>query len=195
MKLSIHSPRPICKNHNCDNHAAPYLHHYDEDGNRTHTNWRNICTKCHNIKTAAKYGLKRISQITAKRAGLPEAEYKNQSHPSLKYRKDYCENIDSRLGFKCNTRLPTKKMLKQAGVDWIPKQFLEVDHIDGNSENDTEENYQTLCTHCHSIKGIQNGDHLSIGRTKLKRMKVSLNSNARRKAVKHSPTLEEFFEF
>ena len=70
----------------------------------------------------------------------------NSKHPSRKYRKDYCENIDGRLGFKCTTKI-TEDMIK-AGV-------LEVDHIIPRTKGgkDTEENTQTLCCNCHKMKG------------------------------------------
>ena len=58
----------------------------------------------------------------------------------VKYKKDYCENIDGRLGFKCTTTIVDK---------WYQ---LETDHIDENHENNIEENMQTLCACCHRIK-------------------------------------------
>lgn len=92
-------------------------------------------------------------------------EYKNSIHPYLRYRKDYCENTDGRLGFGCNTVLPTQEMIDAAGlVGWKPKQFLEVDHIDGNSDHNDPSNLQTLCKHCHVIKSYTHGDHLTPGR-------------------------------
>ena len=65
---------------------------------------------------------------------------------SLKNRKDYCENIDGRLGFKCTTKI-TEDMIK-AGV-------LEVDHIIPRTKGgkDDDENLQTLCCNCHKMKG------------------------------------------
>jgi hypothetical protein len=102
--------------------------------------------------------------------GLNRTQWRNSFHSYLQYRKEYCENIDGRLGFVCNTVLPTPEMLAAAGLSWTPDQFLEVDHIDGISKRtdginpDRPENLQTLCHHCHKIKGIQNGDHLTPGR-------------------------------
>jgi len=93
--------------------------------------------------------------------------FRNSRHPYLKYRKDYCENKDGRLGFVCNTTLPTMEMLKNAGIavsHWTPQQFLDADHIDGDPSNNSEENIQTLCKHCHMIKSAQNGDHATPGR-------------------------------
>lgn len=39
--------------------------------------------------------------------------------------------------------------------------LLTVDHIDGNHENNDPENHQTLCTVCHAIKTVINGDTLT----------------------------------
>lgn len=64
------------------------------------------------------------------------------------YKKGYCENKDGRLGFTC----PVKK-----GFDF-PYSVLHGDHIDGNHENNSLENLQTLCSICHHIKGKKTGD-------------------------------------
>lgn len=75
-------------------------------------------------------------------------------HPSLKYRKDYCENIDGRLGFKCTTT-----------INWSG--MLDVDHINGMPNDNREENFQTLCKCCHSFKTHINKDYATDGRKKL----------------------------
>ena len=83
----------------------------------------------------------------AKQAGYRSySDLKNSTHPYRKYRKDYCENIDGRLGFKCTTKI-TEDMIK-AGV-------LEVDHIIPRTKGgkDDDENLQTLCCNCHKMKG------------------------------------------
>ena len=61
-------------------------------------------------------------------------------------KKTYCENVDERLGYKCTASIPYKGA-------------LEIDHIDGNAENNTIENIQTLCRVCHSYKGHKNNDY------------------------------------
>ena len=57
-------------------------------------------------------------------------------------RKNYCENIDGRLGFACTSTIVWKGM-------------LDVDHIDENPLNNNLDNLQTLCKNCHSFKGNQ----------------------------------------
>lgn len=67
------------------------------------------------------------------------------------FKKDYCENKDSRLGFKC----PVDETFK------FPNSVLHGDHIDGNHENNVPENLQTLCSICHNIKGLKEGDFIA----------------------------------
>jgi hypothetical protein len=82
-------------------------------------------------------------------------DYLNSKHPYRRYRKTYCENIDGRIGGKpCTT---TIVLLAQ----------LDVDHIDGNPRNDVEENLQTLCKCCHTLKTIIEKDYATPGRKKL----------------------------
>jgi len=73
------------------------------------------------------------------------------------YRKDYCENIDGRLGFNCTTNIIE------------PELQLDADHIDGNPLNNDPKNIQTLCKCCHAIKTNQSQDYLTLGRRSLKK--------------------------
>lgn len=61
-------------------------------------------------------------------------------------KKKFCENRDGRLGIACRaTRLE-------------PYQ-LDLDHIDGNNQNNTPENIQTLCKNCHAYKSKKENDY------------------------------------
>lgn len=50
-----------------------------------------------------------------------------------------------------------------ARCGFIPEDLcqLDVDHIDGNHNNNDPANLQTLCANCHRLKTKRNGDHLS----------------------------------
>mgnify|MGYP001203272338 CR=1 FL=1 len=73
------------------------------------------------------------------------------------YKKNYCENKDERLGFKC-----------PVNENWsFPNSVLHGDHINGDHEDNRHENLQTLCSICHHLKGLKSGDFNSVtkGRT------------------------------
>ena len=81
-------------------------------------------------------------------------DHLNLSTAYLAFRKTYCENIDGRLGHVCTTTITMPAM-------------LQVDHIDGNPQNNLTSNLQTLCACCHIHKTITNKDYLSPGRKSL----------------------------
>lgn len=74
------------------------------------------------------------------------------------YRKEYCENIDGRLGFTCTTTI----------IDYELQ--LDADHINGNPTSHRTLGaaaIQTLCKCCHAIKTHANKDYLTKGRKAL----------------------------
>lgn len=96
--------------------------------------------------------MKSIAEVIAVNAGFDSsAEYLNSTHPYRKYRLTYCENVDSRLSFRCTTTI----MLAAQ---------LEVDHIDGDPSNNDPKNLQTLCSCCYKYKTIISKDHKTAGR-------------------------------
>ena len=111
-------------------------------------------------------GCHRLGQHMGKyrKDGSPLRRAKCHMHHSLKYglkgwykiyRKDYCENLDGRLGFICTSTI--------IDADWQ----LDADHINGDPTDNRPENIQTLCKCCHPIKTKQEQDYLSSGRKKL----------------------------
>jgi hypothetical protein len=114
--------------------------------------YRAVCLACHRAHICAKNNVTSPKQLTAKRQGMTVAAYSNLSHPTRKHKKHYCENIDGRLGYKCNCTIHDSSQ-------------LEVDHIDGNPFNNDPSNLQTLCANCHKYKTHKNKDHISPGRT------------------------------
>jgi 5-methylcytosine-specific restriction endonuclease McrA len=77
-----------------------------------------------------------------------KAKYKMADWEYKIYRKEYCENIDGRLGFKCTATI-------------IMDAQLTVDHKDGDNERHHPTNLQTLCFNCHAVKTKINGDNIS----------------------------------
>lgn len=160
--------RPTCQTPDCNNPSAP-INYNTPSGIPL---WRKWCAKCHDKRTAEKHGVSSITEVVAKNAGFNSyteyledkaknagfdsyTEYVNSKHPYRSKRKNYCENIDNRLGYPCTTTI-------------ISTAMLDVDHIDGNPENNDEANLQTLCKCCHVYKTLKNKDYLTEGRTALK---------------------------
>ena len=122
--------RPKCQVPGC-NRGAQNTGAYKPDGS---IRWRKskganggyVCQKCH-----------RIYHATQK--GISLTDWENGFHPYRKYRKEYCENKDARLGFKCTAKI-------------IWEGMLAVDHIDENNNNNNLKNHQTFCHNCHAYK-------------------------------------------
>ena len=62
-------------------------------------------------------------------------------------KKDYCENIDGRLGYKCTATI-------------IDKCQIDMDHIDGENNNNQKSNIQSLCSNCHRYKSTYLPRHI-----------------------------------
>jgi len=75
-------------------------------------------------------------------------KYKMMDWDYKQFRKNYCENTDSRLGFKCTTTI-------------IMDAQLTIDHIDPDGGRIDPANLQTLCACCHAVKTRINGDNIS----------------------------------
>lgn len=67
------------------------------------------------------------------------------------YKTGKCNNTDGHLGFSC--------VIKWTKVpDWA-KGMTEIDHIDGDPNNNHPNNLDELCPMCHKLKGQRNGDY------------------------------------
>lgn len=150
MACFRYEDRPNCQTPKCKNPA-----HLIQDMQGGWANWRKWCGSCHSKRTAKKHGLTNITQVVAKNAGFSSvSEYANQFHPYRKHRKNYCENIDSRLGFKCTTTIAWDGM-------------LDVDHKNGDPTDNRPRNLQTLCKCCHAYKTNVKKDYATPGRKML----------------------------
>ena len=70
------------------------------------------------------------------------------------HKKKYCENLDGMLGFMCP--------MDRTRYHEFPSDIYEMDHLDGNHENNTLPNLITLCSICHTRKGKECGDFNSF---------------------------------
>jgi len=67
------------------------------------------------------------------------------------HKKQFCENHDAHLGWKC----PVPK------ISWLRLgmlQSLDLEHVDGNHDNNDPENVKTICKLCHAKKSMKYGD-------------------------------------
>lgn len=143
--------RPRCQHRGC-NDSAQHTGNYRKDGSPC---FRKLCSTHHNKKTAKKHGLDTILEVMAAKAGLSIVDYLNQKHPYRKHRKEYCENKDGRLGYKCRYKIRHSAQ-------------LQVDHINGKPDDNRPKNLQTLCSNCHIYKTHENKDYATPGRKALK---------------------------
>ena len=57
---------------------------------------------------------------------------------------------------------------KKCGWDWSKKCIIEIEHIDGNSNNNKLSNVTLLCPNCHSLTSTYKGKNKGFGRYKRK---------------------------
>lgn len=163
--------RPRCTHRGC-NEPAQHTGNYSKAG---YPFFRKLCSEHHSKKTAKRHGMNSLSEVVAAKLGMTIGEYQyhllkrradkagmsivdyvNSKHPYRKHRKEYCENRDGRLGYKCRYKIRHSAQ-------------LQVDHINGNPKDDRPKNLQTLCANCHIYKTHANQDYATPGRKALKK--------------------------
>ena len=124
---------PKCANLGCNNDCVC----------RNWGNWsfKSECTRCMNARKENRYILRDDKKYIVNRKG--------KEIGVIIHKKDYCENHDGHLGFKCPVHLD----------GWIGFQnSLDLDHFDGDHYNNSLENVKTYCKICHGRKSIMEGD-------------------------------------
>jgi hypothetical protein len=87
---------------------------------------------------------------TAKKAGISKLGF-------VRYRK-YC-NKHNKQYYEKNYRLHKKDQCEKCGFIAEHECQLDVDHIDGNRNNNHPLNLQTLCANCHRFKTHLNKEY------------------------------------
>lgn len=67
------------------------------------------------------------------------------------HKKEYCENADGRLSWKCPVPVRSWKELGMLNA-------LDLEHLDGDHFNNAPENVDTICKLCHGKKSTINND-------------------------------------
>ena len=158
--------RPRCTTKGCTADRA--ITGTNKDGS---PKYRKVCAQHHEKQIADSYGVKYKIEVTALKAGFKSvleyqnsqaakkgfddhADLLNSKHPYRKHRKDYCENKDGRLGYRCNFKIRISAQ-------------LQTDHKNGDPTDNRPRNLQTLCCNCHTYKTHMNKDYKTAGRKKL----------------------------
>ena len=90
-----------------------------------------------------------------------EGKCKTNGFSKLGFRKysKYCPrchkmtyNLKSSKGRRCGYMVHKKDICEKCGFTPEHRCQLDVDHIDGNRENNDISNLQTLCANCHRLK-------------------------------------------
>lgn len=117
--IDLYGALPLCANDGCDNPVIVRDWKY--------LSFKHVCSNCDAL----------LKKRLPPRKGVTF------------YKKDYCENQDGRLGFKC-----------PIDPDFIKGRpyLLHGDHIDGNHHHNISHNLQTICVACHTVKGMTSGD-------------------------------------
>ena len=134
--------RPVCSVPGCGKTAQP-------SGKAGEIRWRKPKWMKEAYPDSEGYACSKHHKINH---GMDGWDYKQ-------FRKDYCENIDGRLGFVCTATI--------IDSEWQ----LDADHINGDPDSHKTlgaKAIQTLCKCCHAIKTRDNKDYATAGRKTLK---------------------------
>ena len=105
--------------------------------------------ECINLGCGNKVHTRKINKNGTRdiRAECNKCHLGGRNRPGVTpHKKDYCENRDGRLGHKCTATI-------------MGYHQLDLDHIDGDRDNQIFENFQTLDKCCHAEKTKREGDN------------------------------------
>lgn len=117
---------------------------------------RPLCIKCNKCLAAKSGSIKSHGKQYYKRecTGCAKERVHGKRHPYkvskkyirpwIQYKKDRCEACGFMADYPCQ---------------------LDVDHIDGNRDNNNPNNFQTLCANCHRLKTFLSKDCWNKGYT------------------------------
>jgi len=149
--------------------------HIDGDkANILENNFRTLCANCHKIKSfeeknelsqgnheevnlirdehqGSESQIKKIIRAICMTEGCMNLQSKHDNRNGVWRYKKYCRNCMRlrRLGYVKKDHCEYETCYHKGT---FPFHILEVDHIDGNSKNNSTNNLQTLCANCHKIK-------------------------------------------
>lgn len=98
---------------------------------------------------------KKYCSRTCKQLAKDKRDIENKNKKGLK-RMLYFESF---LNKKRPYAKQKKNICEKCGFIPMHKCQLDVDHIDGNHNNNAKENLQTLCANCHRLKTFLNKDN------------------------------------
>ena len=123
---------PVCINHGCKRFVAVREWKY--------WSFKTECTSCASHRKDGRYLKEGVYHVIIRKGDR-----------IVVHKKTYCENSDGHLGFHCPVDMSA----------WETGNFsnsLDLDHLDGDHNNNTPNNVQTICKLCHGRKSLEDGD-------------------------------------
>ena len=157
----METSRPICEKCN--------LHPCEKSGNGK--GWRKTCVQCrrpHRNRGDNRYKPKSSHRDFSIRPFCEECQLRlvERAASSRGWRRK-CEKC-RRQGYRNNPLKHTRRQLRESvgqcqQCGFVPVHIcqLEVDHIDGDHNNNERTNWQVLCANCHKLKTHLNGEYAS----------------------------------
>jgi hypothetical protein len=131
--------------------SKKYLHEWNEKGKVIPKCINEGCTK----PVAIRHWSNALPSLKTECSTCSSARIKNKKIDGVTFhKKQICENKDGILGFTC--------AMDKERYHEFPSDCYEMDHLDGNHENNTPNNVKTYCSICHKRKGKESGDFNSF---------------------------------